>query len=202
MAKPTFTADNVAPGTVNVVHIFTLTVTDEGGLTDDATVRVVIQSAFLTTTANAGVDQEVVSGATVTLDGSASIVDGRIAIAQYSWARTGGTAGATATLSNTKVAKPTFTADTLAEGAANVEHIFTLTVTDNNDDTSADTVTITVTAPFPDLVANAGPDQPVEGDSVTLSGETVTLDGSGSTDVGTSGGRTVPISGHRLADPS
>ena len=201
VAKPTFTADNVAPGTVNVVHIFTLTVTDEGDLEDDATVRVVIESPFLTTTANAGVDQEVVSGATVTLDGSASIVDGRIAIAQYSWARTGGTTGATATLSNTKVAKPTFTADTLAEGAANVTHIFTLTVTDNEDNTSVDTVTITVTAPFPALVANAGPDQPVEGDSVTLSGETVTLDGSGSTDVGTSGGRTVTYIWSQISGP-
>ena len=181
VAKPTFTADNVAPGTVNVVHIFTLTVTDEGDLFDTATVRVVIESAFLTTTANAGVDQEVVSGATVTLDGSASIVDGRIAIAQYSWARTGGTTGATATLSNTKVAKPTFTADTLAEGAANVEHIFTLTVTDNEDNSDADTVKITVTAPFPDLVAQAGPDQDnvASGTLVTLTGTGSTLTGSG-----------------------
>ena len=145
---PTFTA-NAAPGTVNVVHIFTLTVTDNEGATDTDTVTVVILSPFLTLTANAGVDQEVVSGAKVTLDGSASIVDGRISIAQYSWARTGGTTGATATLSNTKVAKPTFTADTLAEGAANVEHIFTLTVTDSEDNTDTDTVKITVTAPVP-----------------------------------------------------
>ena len=144
---PTFTADNVAPGTHSVYHDFTLTVTDKGALFDKDDVRVTVRSPFLTLTANAGVDQEVVSGATVTLDGSASIVDGRISIAQYSWARTGGTTGATATLSNTKVAKPTFTADTLAEGAANVEHIFTLTVTDNLDNTDIDTVKITVTAP-------------------------------------------------------
>ena len=146
---PTFTA-NAPPGTVNVVHIFTLTVTDEGGLIDTDTVKVVILSPFLTLTANAGVDQEVVSGATVTLDGSASIVDGRTSIAQYSWARTGGTTGGTVTLNpSATVVRPTFTADTLAEGAADVTHIFTLTVTDNEDNTSVDTVTITVTAPVP-----------------------------------------------------
>ena len=145
---PTFTA-NAPPGTVNVVHIFTLTVTDEGGLTDDATVEVTILSPFLTLTANAGVDQEVVSGATVTLDGSASIVDGRTSIAQYSWARTGGTGGTVTLSPSATVVRPTFTADTLAEGAADVTHVFTLTVTDNEDRTATDTVTITVTAPVP-----------------------------------------------------
>ena len=145
---PTFTA-NAPPGTVNVVHIFTLTVTDEGGLIDTDTVKVVILSPFLTLTANAGVDQEVVSGATVTLDGSASIVDGRTSIAQYSWARTGGTGGTVTLNPSATVVRPTFTADTLAEGAADVTHIFTLTVTDNEDNTSVDTVTITVTAPVP-----------------------------------------------------
>ena len=145
---PTFTA-NAPPGTVNVVHIFTLTVTDEGGLTDDATVEVAILSPFLTLTANAGVDQEVVSGATVTLDGSASIVDGRTSIAQYSWARTGGTGGTVTLSPSATVVRPTFTADTLAEGAADVTHVFTLTVTDNEDRTATDTVTITVTAPVP-----------------------------------------------------
>ena len=145
---PTFTA-NAPPGTVNVVHIFTLTVTDVGGLIDTDTVMVVILSPFLTLTANAGVDQEVVSGATVTLDGSASIVDGRTSIAQYSWARTEGTGGTVTLNPSATVVRPTFTADTLAEGAADVTHIFTLTVTDNEDNTSTDTVTITVTAPVP-----------------------------------------------------
>ena len=146
-AKPTFTADNVAPGTVNVVHIFTLTVTDEAGVSREATVRVTVPSAFLTLAAEAGDPQTVVSGALVTLDGSASIVDGRVGIGRYSWARTGGTTGATATLSDDNAIMPTFTADTLAEGAPDVTHIFTLTVIDNADNTSNDRVTITVTAP-------------------------------------------------------
>ena len=181
---PTFTADNVAPGTVNVYHDFTLTVTDAGALTHEDDVRVTVKSPFLTLTAEAGDPQTVVSGETVTLDGGDSIVDERIGIALYSWSRTGGTGGAVTLSPTASRESRTFTADTLAEGAANVTHIFTLTVTDNEDNTSTDTVTITVTAPFPDLVANAGPDQPG-----IASGGTVTLDGSGST--ATSSGRTV-----------
>ena len=146
---PTFTADNVTPGTVNVYHNFTLTVTDAGALTHEDEVRVTVRSPFLTLTAEAGNPQTVVSGETVTLDGGDSIVDERIGIAQYSWARTGGTGGVVTLSPSATVVSPTFTADTLAEGAADVTHIFTLTVTDNEDRTATDTVTITVTAPVP-----------------------------------------------------
>ena len=198
---PTFTADNVAPGTVNLYHVFTLTVTDAGALTHEDEVRVTVKSPFLTLTAEAGDPQTVVSGATVTLDGGDSIVDERIGIALYSWSRTGGTGGAVTLSPTASRESRTFTADTLAVGAANVTHIFTLIVTDNEDRTATDTVTITVTAPFPDLVANAGPDQPIR-QPAGLSGATVTLDGSGSTDVGTSGGRTVTYAWTQISGPT
>ena len=198
---PTFTADNVTPGTVNVYHIFTLTVTDAGALTHEDEVRVTVRSPFLTLTAEAGNPQTVVSGETVTLDGGDSIVDERIGIALYSWSRTGGTGGAVTLSPTASRESRTFTADTLAEGAADVTHIFTLTVTDNEDRTATDTVTITVTAPFPDLVADAGPDQPIR-QPAGLSGAAVTLDGSGSTDVGTSGGRTVTYIWSQISGPT
>ena len=166
-AKPTFTADNVAPGGTSVYHEFTLTVTDEDSesATDDT--RVVITSPFLTLAAEAGDPQTVVSGAPVTLDGSATIVDGRIGIAQYSWTQTSGTGGSL-TKANTVMAR--FTAPALTPGAPDATYIFTLTVTDNQDNTANDTVTITVLAP---LVAEAGDPRTVD------SGATVQLEGTG-----------------------
>ena len=128
--------------------------------------------------ADAGPDQTVASGATVTLDGSGSRDDdGTIT---YAWERTDGTSTASVPLSSATAIKPTFKADTLAAGAADVTHIFTLTVTDNEGSIDTDMVTITVKAPDAVTnappVANAGPDQRVG------SGTPVALNGSGSSD--------------------
>ena len=178
--RATFIADSLERGGADVTHIFTLTVTDDLGQTDSDTVEITVRSPVASPVANAGPDQVVASRETVTLEGSDSSSDRRRTIMSYAWKRTGGTGGTggSVILSNANVARPTFIADTLAPGAADVTHIFTLTVTDDLGQTDTDTVTITVKAPeaaSPPPVANAGPDQ------VVASGETVTLDGNGST---------------------
>ncbi len=125
--------------------------------------------------ANAGPDQSVVEGATVALNGASSS-DSDGSIASYSWAQTAGTA---VTLSNPAGANPNFTAP--SAGTSGTSLTFQLTVTDNGGLTGADTcivnVTPGVTPPANQApVANAGPDQTVDG------GAAVVLDGSNSTD--------------------
>ena len=172
-----FTADTLAPGAESVTHELVLSVSySDGGITHSVESNVVtvtiIPNEFVY--AVAGDDQTVASGAMVTLDGTDSLAVSGRSIASYAWERTSGT-GASVTLSDKSVAKPTFTADTPEPGSEDVTHVFTLTVTDNRGETDTDTVTVTVTAPFAPTVANPGPDQTV------ASGTTVRLDGNGST---------------------
>ena len=145
-ATLTFTADRLFRGTADVTHEFTLTVTDDVGGTHTDTVVVTINSPNARPAADAGGDQTVVSGATVTLDGSASS-DGDGMVASYRWRRTGGTGNSGVVLTGADTARLRFTADTLAAGVDGVTHVFELVVTDDEDAASvADTVTVTVTA--------------------------------------------------------
>ena len=172
-STPTFTADNLESGDSNVVHEISLIVTDSADVDSSAsTVTITVVSSFRDPVANAGPDQdEVVPGAIVTLDGSASTVDPRREIKTWAWT------SETATLAGANTSTPTFTADNLESGDPNVVHEISLIVTDSADvDSSASTVTITVVSSFRDPVANAGPDQ----DEV-VPGAVVTLDGSAST---------------------
>ncbi|MDA3898362.1 MAG: S8 family serine peptidase [Desulfobacteraceae bacterium] len=135
-ASPTF----IAP-TVNAVTLlsFTLTVTDDKGATDSATIQVTIQPN-VPPTANAGVDQSVKEGETVKLDGTSS-TDADGTISTYSWTQSDNT-GIAIELSNPSAGKPTFTAPDI-DSATTVS--FTLSVTDNNGATSTvDSVSITV----------------------------------------------------------
>ena len=88
--------------------------------------------------ANAGPDQTVYTGATVTLDGTGSS-DADSNSLTYAWTQTSGTS---VTLSSSTASQPTFTAPT---AASTTTLIFSLVVTDSiGDASSADTVTITV----------------------------------------------------------
>jgi len=119
--------------------------------------------------ANAGSNQTVASGASVTHDGSASVDPNGLPLT-YAWSAPGGI-----TLSSTTVAKPTFTAPTVAAGQSPVILPFSLVVSDGQASSTASSVLITVnpatsvnTAPS----ASAGPNQSVN------SSAAVALDGS------------------------
>ena len=117
--------------------------------------------------ANAGPDQTVTVGNTVTLNGSASSdVDGNPLT--FPWSLTSRPAGSAAVLSN-----PGVVAD-LRRGRAG-QYIAQLIVNDGTVNSAPDTVVVNTGNSPP--VANAGPDQSV---SIT---SLVTLNGSGSTDV-------------------
>ena len=135
-----FTAPEVASNTTDEL-VFQLTVTDNDGLTDTATVSVFVQDALVSNiapTANAGVDQIVNENTLVTLDASASSDDG--SIASYAWVQTAGIS--TVTLSDSSSAMPDFTAPLV--DASNDVLTFELTVTDNLGVSSTDTVNITI----------------------------------------------------------
>ena len=181
-ATPDFTAAALAPGAADVTHVFTLTVTDAGAtdgvrLTDTATVRITVNAPPL---ANAGADATVNAGGTIALDGTGS--SDSTGTLNYAWTRP---AGATGTLTNANTATPSFTAAALAPGAADVTHVFTLTVTDagatdNVRLTDIDMVTITVTSD------NALPVAVVTQSMVTVDpGDPVTLNGTGTDSGGT-----------------
>jgi len=87
-------------------------------------------------TANAGADQLVLTGATVSLSGSGSDPDG--SIASLAWTQTSGIA---VTLTGSNTGTPTFT----APGAAAIL-VFSLTATDNQGATSTDSVSVQVNA--------------------------------------------------------
>ncbi|HAQ20840.1 MAG TPA: hypothetical protein DCR40_16650 [Prolixibacteraceae bacterium] len=164
-AKPTFTASEV---TINTSYTITLVVND--GVADSPADEVVITVKNVlngTPVANAGSDQAVNEGATVSLDGSASSdPDGNPLT--YKW-----TAPAGITLSSNTVVNPTFTAP---EVTINTSYTITLVVNDGLADSPADQVVITVKQVNKAPVANAGANQTVN------KGVLVTLDGTGSTD--------------------
>ena len=182
-ARPTFTADKLFPGTADVTHEFTLTVTDDLGTSSTDMVTVTVNSPNAIPNADAGGNKTVASGTAVTLDGSDSS-DGDGMVASYRWRRTGGTGNIGVVLTGANTARLRFTADTLAADADDVTHIFELIVTDDeNAESAAVTVTVTVVAGNALPVADAGGDSSHESSSGLLtvaSGATVRLDGRGS----------------------
>ena len=158
--NPTFVID--VAGTYSVQ----LVVND--GESDSMPDTVVITTENSAPVSNAGADQTVLVTDVVQLDGSGSSdIDGDQL--SFAWSFAAKPAGSTATLSDTTVVKPTFVVD--AAGTYKVQ----LTVNDGTVNSAPNTVTISTDNSAP--VSNAGTDQAV------LVGDTVQLDGSGSSDV-------------------
>ena len=119
--------------------------------------------------ADAGKAQNLLTGAVVTLDASASS-DANSDTLTYLWSLTSTPSGSTTVLSAPTSQKPTFKADMSGD------YVASLIVNDGKLDSIASIVKITVTVGNAAPVANAGADQKV------LPGSLVTLNGSASSD--------------------
>lgn len=165
IASPKFTAD--------VAGTYSLQLIVNDGTQDSAADSVTITAEAEVTntapTADAGADQTVTSGDTVTLDGTGSSDADGDALT-YLWEVISTPDGADQSLSNADSATPSFT----AEGAG--DYVFSLTVNDGVLDSDFDTVTITVVA------ANNAPNADAGSDLTVTVGDSVSLSGSGSSD--------------------
>jgi hypothetical protein len=159
-AKPTFTADT--SGT----YVARLIVNDGTIDSSISTVVVTAVTGNAKPVADAGKNQVVANGATVTLDGSASS-DANHDTLSYKWVLLSKPSSSTAALSATAVAMPTFTADVAGT------YVASLIVNDGTVDSAAVSVAVKSNAA---PVAVAGSDQTVK------KGASVKLDGSKSTD--------------------
>ena len=154
-------------------HCFVARAVDTSGNESDDSNEACYQPSFnvnVAPTADAGPDQTVDEGVTVTLNGSNS-TDADGAIASYLWTQKAGTS---VTLSDSASSQPTFTAPFV--GLTGEALTFQLTVTDNGGLADTDTVIINVSSVNQAPTADAGPYQTVD------EADTVTLDGSNSSD--------------------
>ena len=121
--------------------------------------------------ANAGIDQNVMTGSMVRLDGSGSVA-ANADVLTFAWTIQSTPFGRSTILSDATAVNPTFTADFVGP------YILRLVVNDGKVDSVPDTVTVTAATAVANSapVANAGKDQNV------MTASTVRLDGSSSSD--------------------
>ena len=157
-------------------HTFTVKGTKSNAASDSATSSstklTVVNPPNQQPTADAGSDQTVDEGASVSLDGSGSS-DPDGTIDSYSWTQT---AGPEVGLNDASTSSPSFTApDVSADGDTLT---FELTVTDDDGATDTDSVDIAVN----NVVVNQAPTADAGSDQTVDEGASVSLDGSASTD--------------------
>ena len=136
---PSFTAPNVPE---NTVIEFTLTVSDGTASVSDKVIITITDSANAAPTVNAGPDQEIDEGSTVTLNGNATDADDDSLT--YSWHQTSGLPAVDLLGANTP--SPTFTAPAVASDTV---FIFEMTVYDGSE-RSTDAVEVII-RDMPDL---------------------------------------------------
>ncbi|HTL07046.1 MAG TPA: PKD domain-containing protein [Chitinophagaceae bacterium] len=158
-------------GLVQGTYVFTLTVTDNHGLSATSTVSVTVNPLVnQLPVANAGNNITLTLPANnTTLNGTGSR-DPDGTIATYAWTKTSGPSSYT-------IANPAAASTALSNLTQGV-YVFTLQVTDNAGGTASSTVTVTVNAPANQKpVANAGSNI-----SITLPVNNTTLNGTASAD--------------------
>jgi len=164
IVNPTFTIPATA---IDTPIVFSLVVND--GRANSNTDAVTLQAVNNPPVADAGPDQTMGRpGDLITLDGTGSSDPDGDSLT-YQWVQV---SGPTVTLSDATAANPTFT---LPVGAIETGIVFQLIVNDGRVDSAPDRVQIMGVNQAP--IADAGPDQ-----TDPRPGDTVTLDGSGSSD--------------------
>jgi len=173
--NPTFTADKDGNYTI-LLKVYSSNATREEieeNITESIELSSIDSVNIIATSkpiADAGVDQNVFTTTTVTLDGSGSY-DANADALTYTWELLSKPTGSNATLSDVNVVNPYFVAD--IDG----EYIFSLVVSDGEYTSSADSVVINASAQNIKPVADAGDDK-----VGVKTGSRITLDGSGSLD--------------------
>ncbi len=162
--QPTFVADVAGTYTVQLI-------VNDGTVSSPADTVVIMAAPAgnLPPTANAGPDQAVNVGQTVTLNGTGSS-DPEASALTYTWSLVSVPTGSAAALSDPAAVQPTFVADSAGE------FVVQLIVNDGVLSSVADTAVIAAGGGNLPPTSNAGPDQ-----AVTV-GQTVTLNGTGSSD--------------------
>ena len=144
-AMPTFTAPTLSIGASNVVLTFGLVVNDSfNESTEDQVVITITAPPNTVPTANAGMDQNAVSGSLVTLDGSGSSDAESGQSLMYEWTQVGGDA---VVLSDATAEMPTFIAPNVSLGNSPLLLSFQLVVNDG-EDSATDIVEIAIRPPF------------------------------------------------------